>query len=60
MKVDIGKLTLSPTDLANHLACSHLTQLNRQAVYKEIAKPTWHDPAQEILQQRGKEQQSNL
>jgi hypothetical protein len=42
------------TDLSNHLACGHLTQLNRLVALNEIKKPTWHDPSLDVLIQRGK------
>jgi uncharacterized protein len=48
-------LELSATDLANHLACRHLSALDRRAALGELARPSWTDPALELLQQRGKE-----
>lgn len=47
------RLQLSATDLANHLGCPHLSQLNRAAAEGRARKPKWHDPIAEILRERG-------
>lgn len=39
MKLLDGTIHLSATDLANHLACRHLTALNRAVEEKRIARP---------------------
>jgi predicted RecB family nuclease len=39
MKLLDGTIRLSATDLANHLACRHLTTLNRAVVEKRLAPP---------------------
>jgi predicted RecB family nuclease len=44
---------LSATDLSNHLACHHLTELNRKVALGELKRPHWTDPQLEILIQRG-------
>src|SRR5215470_6558509 len=50
----IGKhLRLSATDLSNHLACRHLTQLELQVARKERAEPQWADPDLRVIQQLG-------
>lgn len=46
-------LRLSATDLANHLSCTHLTQLSRAAAEGRAKKPKWHDPITDILRERG-------
>jgi predicted RecB family nuclease len=46
-------LLLSATDLAQHLGCRHLTQLDRAAVEKRITAPMWKDPLLEVLKERG-------
>lgn len=46
-------LRLSATDLANHLSCSHLSQLSRAAAEGRAVKPKWYDPIAEILRERG-------
>ncbi|MCB8933068.1 MAG: TM0106 family RecB-like putative nuclease [Chthonomonadaceae bacterium] len=46
-------LRFSASDLANHLGCRHLTQLNLKAARGEIKAPMWRDADLEALQQRG-------
>jgi predicted RecB family nuclease len=46
---------LSATDLANHLSCRHLTQLNLLLAKKEVPAPSWDNPHLSVLQQRGLE-----
>ncbi len=53
MHVEGGELFLSATDIANHLACRHLTQLDRAVAERRIAAPSWMDPSVELLRQRG-------
>lgn len=53
MRLIDRSLRLSATDLANHLGCAHLTQLNRAAVERRARKPKWQEPVVAILQQRG-------
>ena len=48
-----NQLRLSATDLANHLGCRHLTALDIQASYGQLAPPVWRDPILEVLQERG-------
>ena len=48
-------LTLSATDLARHLGCRHLTQLDLRRARGELDRPYRHDPAVEVLQQKGLE-----
>jgi predicted RecB family nuclease len=44
---------LAATDLANHLACRHLTQLDRAVAEGRMAAPAWRDPSLALLQERG-------
>ncbi len=53
MKSVAGDLRLSATDLANHLACRHLTELDRACARGRIEPPPFHRPLTEILEQRG-------
>src|SRR6516165_2483790 len=55
MRVRQGKVTLSATDLANHLSCRHLTTLDLRLAKGEIAEPSWENPHLLVLQQRGLE-----
>ena len=48
-------LTLSATDLSRHLGCRHLTQLDVRRARGELDRPYRHDPAVEVLQQKGLE-----
>lgn len=55
MKERDGRIYASATDLANHLSCRHLTNLNLQLARGEIAEPSWDNPHLRTLQQRGLE-----
>src|SRR5213594_3970540 len=48
-------LRLSATDLANHLACHHLTQLNLAVARGERRPPDFYRPDVAILRERGSE-----
>jgi uncharacterized protein len=49
------RLELSASDLASHLGCRHLTQLDLLVANGRLAPPRWRDPALDVLQQRGLE-----
>ena len=53
MRVQRGTVTLTATDLANHLSCRHLTTLDLCLAKGEIAEPSWENPHLRVLQQRG-------
>jgi predicted RecB family nuclease len=55
MRVRSDRLTSSPTDLANFLACRHKTELDLLAARGRIARPTWEDPLVDVLRERGLE-----
>src|SRR5271157_4208135 len=55
MKVRDQTVSLSATDLANHLSCRHLTTLDLRLAKGEIAAPRWDNPHLRVLQQRGLE-----
>jgi len=44
---------LSASDLANHLGCRHLTQLDLAVAQGTLQPPTWRDPSAAILQEIG-------
>ena len=48
-------LRLSATDLANHLGCVHVSQLNRGLAGGHLRKPVWNDPIGQLLRERGSE-----
>jgi uncharacterized protein len=50
-----GTLRLSPSDLGNHLACEHLTQLELRVVRGELERPFLEDPYGEVIRRRGTE-----
>jgi uncharacterized protein len=53
MKLESSGLRLSATDLAQHLGCAHLTQLERAAAEGKIKRPYRDDPLLETLRERG-------
>ncbi len=53
MIFEFDSLKLAATDLANHLSCEHLTQLNRLVALNELKRPNWRDPSLDVLIQRG-------
>jgi len=55
MKLEADLLRLSATDLANHLACRHLTTLERGNAEGRWKRPDWYRPEAEVLRQRGLE-----
>jgi predicted RecB family nuclease len=50
-----GRLDLSASDLASHLGCRHLTQLDLQVANGRLVPPRWRDPTLAVLQERGLE-----
>ena len=50
---DPASLGLSATDLANHLACRHLTTLDLGAARGTIEPPHWKRPGLDALRERG-------
>ena len=53
-----GTLLLSPSDLANHLACAHLTQLELRVQRGELARPHVDDPYGQIILRKGNEHEA--
>ncbi len=53
MRLLSEQLSLSASDLANHLGCRYLTALDKQVAHGELEPPRWKDPTLEVLQQRG-------
>lgn len=58
MNLHSDKLTLAATDLSNHLACNHLTQLNIKVAKGELKRPYRNDPSLDILIKRGREHEA--
>ena len=55
MRIGTDGFELSASDLANHLGCHHLTQLDLAVAAGNRQPPEWRDPARAVLQQRGLE-----
>src|SRR5262249_4556040 len=53
MRQDGGSLRLSATDLANHLACLHLSHLDRAEARGRLRPPDYYDPDAAVLRERG-------
>jgi predicted RecB family nuclease len=56
--VEDGKLRLSPSDLANHLACAHLTQLAVGVQREELVRPQRDNPHAELIRRKGDEHEA--
>jgi len=54
MRLLNGQLRLAATDLSNHLACRHLTQLDLQVARGERSAPAWAAPDLKVIQELGK------
>ena len=55
MRISKDRVTFSPTDLANFLACRHTLTLELDAVRGLRTKPTYSDPLADQLRKRGEE-----
>src|SRR5882672_6627523 len=53
-------LILSATDLVGHLACAHLTILERQAAEGHRTRPVRLDPALDVIAKRGREREEKF
>lgn len=58
MKIVDDELHLSATDLARHLGCAHLAELEQLAAAKKLERPHRHDPMREVLEKRGLEHEA--
>jgi predicted RecB family nuclease len=58
MRLVDGTLKLSPSDLANHLACAHLTQLELRVQRGEFSRPHVDDPYGRIIMAKGNEHEA--
>jgi uncharacterized protein len=55
---DDGTLQLSPSDLSNHLACPHLTNLTLAVVREELERPHADDTHVELIRRKGDEHEA--
>jgi predicted RecB family nuclease len=53
MRIFSGKMRLSATDVSNHLACRHLTNLEMSAARGERARPNWEAPDLAVIRELG-------
>ncbi len=53
MYVTDGRLVLSPTDLVEHLACPHLTTLERDIALGARGRPAGDDPSADVVRRLG-------
>lgn len=53
MQLRAGTHLFSASDLAKHLACRHVTEVDRAKVEDRLDAEPWRDPAVEHLQKRG-------
>jgi len=60
MQILDGQLILSASDLVGHLACGHLTVLERQAAEGRRTRPPRLDPALDVLAKRGREREEKF
>ena len=58
MRLVDGTLRLSPTDLGNHLACPHLTQLELRVQRGELERPHVDDAYGRIIMDKGNEHEA--
>jgi predicted RecB family nuclease len=58
MKIAVGKIRLAATDLGNHLACRHLTNLELQVARGERSAPALEDPYLHIRRELGREHEA--
>ena len=58
MRIIDNTIILSASDLSSHASCKHKTYLDHSVVKGDIAEPEYYDPALAILQERGREFES--
>jgi len=60
VRVVESRLRVAATDLANFLACRHLTRLDAAAAYGLVKPTLYHDVGAEALEQRGREHEARV
>src|SRR2546425_11792296 len=60
MQILDGSLIVSASDLVGHLACAHLTVLERQAAEGLRKRPVRPDPALDVIAARGYEREARF
>jgi len=59
MKIEGGQFLYSATDLAYHLSCKHLTELERRVAEGTLEREHYHDPVLELLIELGERHERN-
>ena len=58
-RIDVNRVGLTPTDLADFLACRHKTTLELEALHGARMRPSFSDPYTDVLRRRGEEHERN-
>jgi uncharacterized protein len=58
-RIDVNRVGLTPTDLADFLACRHKTTLELEALHGARTRPSFSDPYTDVLRRRGEEHERN-
>ncbi|MGE0864958.1 MAG: TM0106 family RecB-like putative nuclease [Vicinamibacterales bacterium] len=58
MRILDGQLILSPSDLANFLACRHRAGLDLAVVHKQLERPAYSNPYAAILKKHGEDHEA--
>jgi len=53
MRIVLGEIRMAATDVSNHLACHHLTNLELSVARGERAEPEWQAPDLAVLRELG-------
>src|ERR1700743_3151105 len=60
MRIVNGEIRLAATDVSNHLACRHLTELEVSAARGERDVPKWESPDMVVIQELGLRPETKL
>ncbi len=58
MKLRDTQLLLSPSDLANYVACPHLTTLELAVACEQLERPFRHNPRADLIRRKGDEHEA--
>src|SRR5262245_47610846 len=58
MKLNEGRLLLSPSDLVGYLACPHVTGLELAVARGERERPHRHDPHADLIRRKGEQHEA--
>lgn len=60
MRIVDGRVRIAASDLANFLACRHLTRLDLAAAYRLVTPPIFYDVGAQVLEERGLEHEAQV